>query len=352
MSSITLTPLLYEAVLRYVSESDGPFSFTKTKVGVNNHVFVVKSSKLPESFVLRMYNNGNNKEKVICEHEVLRQLSQVKLGFQVPNSIELIDDNNEGSRLKHNIAFLSNGSCVSAFKFIVGSCPYLSCCFTIGATLGELTLALATIDKTLINTTRHPFYDIFYSHELISRDVFFNCLSDPVFSSHQNSLNFLVAELHQLETKSLHQLSLPKQIIHGDLQYENVLCDQGVVTAVLDFEFVTFDYRVMDLAICLSKYVGENDPFQYIEPCLQGYSHHVTLTPQEIEFLPTCIIVRVVWSLVYFMGRIVAKEEVPATLCNRLENYCQRVRWCHANTLLLQAMLKTCQSVSSHRSNF
>ena len=58
-------------------------------------------------------------------------------------------------------------------------------------------------------------------------------------------------------------LGLPMQLIHGDLHYDNVLCDEDSLRAILDFEFCAMDYRAMELAICLSKYVGEADPMPY-----------------------------------------------------------------------------------------
>ena len=38
----------------------------------------------------------------------------------------------------------------------------------------------------------------------------------------------------------------------------------GVVSGLLDFEFVAYDWRVMELAVALSKYVGEDAPLPLI----------------------------------------------------------------------------------------
>ena len=53
--------------------------------------------------------------------------------------------------------------------------------------------------------------------------------------------------------------SLPMQLIHGDLHYDNVLVaeTQDRVSGVLDFEFAAYDWRAMELAVCLSKYAAE-----------------------------------------------------------------------------------------------
>lgn len=41
----------------------------------------------------------------------------------------------------------------------------------------------------------------------------------------------------------------PKQLIHGDLHYDNVLVDDEKVSGLLDFEFAAFDWRAMELAV-------------------------------------------------------------------------------------------------------
>ena len=61
---------------------------------------------------------------------------------------------------------------------------------------------------------------------------------------------------------------LPSQLIHGDLHYDNVLVNDGKVSGLLDFEFAMYDWRAMELAICLSKYAGEEDAFKYFEEFL------------------------------------------------------------------------------------
>ena len=48
-------------------------------------------------------------------------------------------------------------------------------------------------------------------------------------------------------------------MIHGDMHYDNVLVYEGKVSGLLDFEFCAWDFRAMELAICLSKYASESD---------------------------------------------------------------------------------------------
>lgn len=43
------------------------------------------------------------------------------------------------------------------------------------------------------------------------------------------------------------------------MHYDNVLVYEGKVSGLLDFEFCAWDFRAMELAICLSKYASESD---------------------------------------------------------------------------------------------
>jgi Ser/Thr protein kinase RdoA (MazF antagonist) len=101
------------------------------------------------------------------------------------------------------------------------------------------------------------------------------------------------------------------QPIHGDLHYDNVLCDAktGAVTGLLDFEFCAVDWRAMDPAVTLSKYVGEADPFPLVKSFIEGFSEHSKLTQAEIYALPDMINLRVMSNVVYFVGRAISGED-------------------------------------------
>ena len=81
---------------------------------------------------------------------------------------------------------------------------------------------------------------------------------------------------------------LPEQLIHGDMHYDNILVDKtaGKVTGILDFEFVMYDWRAMELAICLSKYAGEEGALRYFEDFISGYSKTAPMTEKEAEAVP------------------------------------------------------------------
>jgi len=95
--------------------------------------------------------------------------------------------------------------------------------------------------------------------------------------------------------------------------------DDGVVTALLDFEFSALDFRAMELAICLSKYISADDPLPFLNSFIDGYTEKMKLTRTEIEAIPDLINLRIVSNVVYFVGRSIAGEDGIESLTTRCE---------------------------------
>lgn len=69
-------------------------------------------------------------------------------------------------------------------------------------------------------------------------------------------MEVLLNELERLESRIIElDGTLPTQLIHADLHFDNVLTDPdtGVVTGLLDFEFACVDWRAMEPAVSLTK---------------------------------------------------------------------------------------------------
>lgn len=96
----------------------------------------------------------------------------------------------------------------------------------------------------------------------------------------------------------------------------------------------------MELAICLSKYVGEADPLPSLKDYIAGFAEGGgVLTEAEIKALPALINLRVLSNVVYFVGRSLAGEDDIKSLTSRAEAYAARVRFVNANGPLLQQLL-------------
>ena len=133
---------------------------------------------------------------------------------------------------------------------------------------------------------------------------------------------------------------LPTSLIHGDLTYDNFLVDDCGVTGVLDFEFSTFDWRAMELAICLSKYCCEKEPFGYFEQFIEGFAVHGELTKTEIDSICTLIRLRILSNVVYFVGRAFAGEDLLSTVIDKMEAYCKRLRWLKNNESEITSLIR------------
>ena len=149
----------------------------------------------------------------------------------------------------------------------------------------EQPLKLSQIKLTeyeLSQCTTLPYYDLWKVHNnILIPENFYSVVNSNLFDNNENIpnlrtlTNYLTKEIKNLEDnlKKLYNLGekLPHQLIHGDLHHENVLClideenKSGLITGVLDFEFIAWDWNVMELAICLSKFASENNPLIYFQ---------------------------------------------------------------------------------------
>lgn len=85
-----------------------------------------------------------------------------------------------------------------------------------------------------------------------------------------------------------------KQLVHNDYRAANILCAEGQVVAVLDFEEVTYDHRVADLAHAMVMLAtrfrnwGPTPPDAQ-ERFLAGYQSVRPLSPAERARLPALV---------------------------------------------------------------
>lgn len=309
---------------------------TPTSGGVNN---VVQYVETPDNkrYILRIYNNGNKSEKVKFEHEILRQLQQQSLSFQVPSALP--------SKLGRPHELLTNGAESCIFNIIPGSLAKTTSPEEVGRATGELSAAMAKVQISDMAAPIAPYFDLFHVHHAVggkSALFYHEVDTNPAFDSCREAIDFLVKEIKAMEVKleAFKALSLPMQLIHGDLHYDNVMVVDDQVSGLLDFEFCAFDWRAMELAVALSKYVGEEAPLPLCASFVDGFSNYVTLTEREMEIIPDLINLRIFSNVVYFTSRAMAKEDGIDSLTTRAGSYAKRVRWVNANRAALVQVLK------------
>jgi homoserine kinase type II len=255
---------------------------------------------------------------------------------------------------KNPFITLSNSSHATLFYVIPGELAKLTNPYLIGKASGELSNALSRIkfDESLnLKFTTPPYYEIWQAHESITRELFFSYLNfienDENFKYKEsiNNLKFLKDEIIILETFifKLFSLNLPIQLIHGDLHYDNILVENEKVTGILDFEFCAMDWRMMELAICLSKYASERDnALSIFELFIKGYfeSFKEKITKEEADVVPKLIILRILSNTIYFVGRAIAEEDSIEVLTERVEAYVNRIVWLKSNNDFIAEIIK------------
>lgn len=326
--------LAEEAVAKFLGTEE-KFSFRPTSGGVNNVVQYVDSLLGEPKYVLRIYNNGFNSERTFFEHAILDQLREMKLSFMIPTTVKSID-----TKAAH--VLLSNGAEASLFNLIPGTLPKLTRVKEIGRASGELCTAMGNL-KISIPSPNPPYYEIYAVHHAVTREKFFAEILTPAFDSCRESIDFMVAELCEIEKSisAFHAMNLPTQLIHGDLHYDNVLTTEDGVSGLLDFEFCALDWRAMELAICLSKYAGEKLAMIYFEDFVSGFVEKGRLTRTEIEAIPQLIILRILSNVVYFVGRALAGEDSIESLTSRADSYARRIKWIRSNEAAIVNMIST-----------
>ena len=354
-------PILREAVLVFF-ECQEEYEFLPTLGGVNNfvhylHIKDTKNDKIPyeiKKYILRVYNNGNNSMKVLFEHEILTKLNNQSLSFQVPVLLP--------NRIDGNTHFLlSTGARTCLADVIPGILPKLSCTYEIGLASGELSQALSRFhpaDFSLPAPTP-PYYDLYAAHPIVTRESFFSYFQDSIpfqFPELADIITFLTEEVKRLEQLliELHSKQLPKQFIHGDLHYDNVLVDSitGKVTGILDFEFIAYDWRGMELAICLSKYASEDNALVLFQQFIEGFMKYGELTVIEMQVIPDLITLRILSNVVFFVGRAIAKEDHIETLTTRLKAYQKRIELLNTHRKEIVEMIMTAAHSESVSDSF
>eukprot|EP00960_Hanusia_phi_P027663 746944-Hanusia_phi.AAC.1 len=331
--------LLREALVKLMGEEEGKQAeIEPTSGGANNVVRYVHVKG--ETFVLRLYNNGNATRNVHFEHELLKQLNlqAPHLTFQVPSYLKCVNSDN-------TYVILSTGAAACMCHVIPGKLPKTTSPEILGRAAGELLTALADIKVDLTAPTP-PYHQLWDVHSAITPEVYSSVVSKQEFDFIREPINILTAELRRLEKKieDMLALGLPKQLIHGDLHYDNCLIqdERGIeeVTGILDFEFAAFDWRAMELAVCLSKYAAEDEPLKLMETFFSGFVVHGKVTEQEVDVIPDLINMRIISNVLFFIGRAEAKEDKIEAFSKRAKMYADRISWINTNGDAMRATLK------------
>lgn len=156
---------------------------------------------------------------------------------------------------------------------------------------------------------------------------------------------YLLQELERIEA-AIAAITLPEQQIHADLHLDNFLVspEDGAVTGLLDFEFSSHDWRVMELCVGLSKYVATEgvDIHRLVSLWISGYREAGgRLTKEEVAFAPDGVVLRILSNVTFFAGRAMSDppQDNIATLASKIVPYAKRCRWIEQNRTWLMEQL-------------
>nr|WP_263326366.1 phosphotransferase [Neobacillus sp. Marseille-Q6967] len=285
-----------------------------------------------ENYVLRIYETHQDEEKVMFEHAVLTALGNSPTRFSIPELIL--------TKGKHTIVKTPDGKIASLFRYLEGTNPSLEDPIQIqsyGKIVGELTFSLEKL-KINQNPVYRPYYELESSHPRCPLDkVIRFCMSPSAeLTELKPELRFIASRLNAFQEYVPSLIMLPHQLVHGDLNGSNILINKkGLVTSILDFEFTTYDLRVMELGVCLSDFIRPSLEttwvMERIEAFLEGYGSVLKLTENEINLLPVLVELRSLDVFIHFLGRYWDQIEPSDILKATIKKAVKRSEWLQEN---------------------
>ncbi len=279
---------------------DGPWTVQPMPPGNNNLSYAVTTPR--DRYILRIYQNTTEPDRIRYEHTLLIRLAQTGLSFSVPAPIPV----RSGATLLP-VPDGAGEKLAALFPRIPGKQPdsddlrqYRSC----GAALGELDHALSYVTILAPPTPYPPFGDLSQIDPAVP-DPLAMLEHVPLELVQGAQFTHIVRDL--LAALPAMYQSLPQQIVHRDFDASNVLMEGERVTGVLDFEFAGPDLRAFDLARSLSLFRvspwSSPEGWHGVTAFVTGYRERVDLTPGEIDALPDLMRLYRVMSLVHREGR-------------------------------------------------
>lgn len=290
-------------------------------------------------YVIRLYAH-RDEDKVAYEHAVLRALAERPLPFRVPEPIACADG--------RTFVRTAEGRLAALFRRLDGERPRLDDPVRLrafGRATAQLTQALADLDESartqpaaadasgvpadaLGSTAAEapsgsavrrpsiaapaypPYYELDAAYPRCTAEAVaaFRASPPAPFAAMADELASLQEELADLRGQLPALRALPHQLVHGDLNASNALAaPDGSIAAILDFEFVTRDARVMEAAVCLSDLLDPDAPeaamWANVDAFLDGYGSVVALEPEEVEALPMLLRLRRLDVVLHFLSR-------------------------------------------------
>ncbi|HWI60920.1 MAG TPA: phosphotransferase [Symbiobacteriaceae bacterium] len=295
-----------------------PWRVRPAEAGTNNQTLVVEAGG--ERYILRVYQNTADRQRILYEHRLLSQLEAQGLPFAVPAPVPAV----AGDTLVP-----VDGGVAALFRWIDGEAPERRSLYDArlcGAALGVLDRALAAVDPGPAVTA--PYTDLRRTHPLVPAPEAVPGLIPGLRAEERRSLGALISTVESVASVVA---TLPRQVIHADYCRPNVLLASGRVTGILDFEFATCDARLCDYAVGLHQFAfmtwGTGEEWPLLEAFSGGYRSALALSPAELQALPSALLLVRVGSLLHWTGRMLQGLAGPERLLELAQNLLALERW-------------------------
>ncbi|PYY26859.1 phosphotransferase [Paenibacillus illinoisensis] len=313
--------------------------------GMNNTTYMLKLDG--ERYVLRVYETHTDLVKVAFEHHVLSALRESDFGLMVPAPVKAIkgdghtfysiyDPRNE----QYKIAAL--------FTYNTGKNPVWNRpdqLVELGHAAGLLSGAMSRLEISL-EPVYPPYYQIQLAYPLCPPEKLIQlCMSPPSeLQACAEEMQDLLPVLPALFEALNGMERLPHQLVHGDVNASNVLSDDdGRICAILDFEFATWDLRVMELAVPMSDLLtmDKSDEWMWeaLEGLIRGFRKQVILEPDELLAIPQLILLRSLDVVMHFISRMFEGTDEPEVAVNQIIKLRERILWMNHNEERLRKLL-------------
>jgi homoserine kinase type II len=295
----------------------GPASVARSTWGLNNESWFVDAAA--GRFVLRLYGTARERD-LADEHALLAALALAGLPFATPRPLAPRGSSVTWAR----VSTLAGPRLVALFERIPGT--HLDDADSDG--LGAAAWAFAKLDVALavMTTAREPFSGRLETvHPKVGDLEALAELGDDG-----------AAFIRRMRVASQQRGVLrPRQVVHGDFAFGNVLLEAGRVSGILDFEVAAEDARVAELAVALRLVLSKRDRDRLWRPLLSGYLRACPLTPPEIASLPVLAMHHDAVVLVWWLGRLRDGIRDARPLRDRVREAIDRERWLTENARLI-----------------
>ncbi|WP_238996713.1 phosphotransferase [Paenibacillus pinistramenti] len=344
--------------------------------GWNNSTWLIKKESGSTAAVLRLYETHRDPARIKFEHAVLAALHQAGLSVQTPVPVAALTG--------ETFLRLDDGSerYACLFQYIEGLPAKdgdIRCAYSFGQAAGELAVSLAAAEEAIgLAPVYSPYYDLLKAYpDCTPESVHAFCMHPPEpFWALKEPLAVLEKAWVDVCSRLGGLEQLPQQLVHGDLNYSNLLVKEQEprhIAALLDFEFCTRDAAVMEPAVVLAGLLedgrddGEDGEVgkkeggdgqasgdvgqtgqEAMEEFCRGYGERVRYSPEEIQAIPVLIALRSVDVFLHFLSRYWNGTDGPDVLqqqirllsasLNRLEASRRRIEEA-AGRFLLQTAL-------------